>query len=525
MSPPLGEDERRRLAELRRYGILDTPPEAAFDRITRLTAHLLQVPIAQVTLVDEQRQWFKSSHGLDATETPRDVSFCAHAILSDEVMVVPDATHDSRFAANALVTGEPRIRFYAGAPLKSAGGANLGTLCAIDTKPRQLTPRDTEMLRDLAALACDELELRLALRERDQQMTAIRNLTSGVLITDADPEKRQILFANPGFSAITGYPPEEVIGRNCRFLQGPETDCQTVTEMRRALESRSSFHGVLLNYRKNGTPFWNELSISPVFNPDGELINFVGLQSDVTERKRTSDQLRESFDKLQQLEALRDNLTQMMVHDLRSPLGVVMGLLHLLQKTASGKLDAKERECIAIARNSAGQMQELITQLLDVTRLEEGHMPLSIAPCDLAEILRATAGPAQRLEAAERLQLELPEGGVQVLCDAELIRRVIGNLVGNAIKFTAPPGMIRVSIAADRTGAQVRVSDTGPGISEQDQPRIFDKFAQVESARGKHSTGLGLTFCKLAVEAQGGSIGVESTPGKGSSFWFTLNLA
>ena len=160
MSAALPENETARLASLRRYAILDTAPEVAFDRINRIAAEVLHVPVSLVTLVDEDRQWFKAAYGFNLPETSRDVSFCAHAILSDEVMVVEDALADARFAKNPLVTGGPRIRFYAGAPIKSSDGFNIGTLCAIDTKPRTLTKSEAAILRDLAELVRDELELR-----------------------------------------------------------------------------------------------------------------------------------------------------------------------------------------------------------------------------------------------------------------------------------------------------------------------------------------------------------------------------
>ncbi len=153
-------DEAERLAALRRYEILDTPPEPAFDRIVRLAAYVLGAPISLVSLIDESRQWFKARQGLEATQSPRSLAFCAHAILSDDVLVVPDARADRRFADNPMVTGEPNIRFYAGAPLCTPEGHRLGTLCVIDRKPRELDDQKRGLLADLSALVVDELELR-----------------------------------------------------------------------------------------------------------------------------------------------------------------------------------------------------------------------------------------------------------------------------------------------------------------------------------------------------------------------------
>lgn len=159
---PAGETER--LAAVRRYDVLDTPPDGAFDRITALAARLFDVPISIVSIVDTDRIWFKSHHGLDADQIGRDPGLCASAILQDEPWVVSNAITDPRTLANPLVAGGLGLRFYAGMPLKVSGGYNLGTLCVIDRKPREVTEDDLASLRDLAAIVVDELELRLAAR-------------------------------------------------------------------------------------------------------------------------------------------------------------------------------------------------------------------------------------------------------------------------------------------------------------------------------------------------------------------------
>lgn len=179
-APRIPENEHERLAALYELGILDTPAEERFDRLTRLATRLFDVPMALISIIDKDRQWFKSCTGLcDVSETPRSISFCGHAILSADAMVVPDALKDKRFADNPLVTGEPYIRFYAGQPLTARNGTRLGVLCLNDRRPRDFTEQDRQLLRDLAAMVEDQLylvqlsELQRAVQERQRAEEAL----------------------------------------------------------------------------------------------------------------------------------------------------------------------------------------------------------------------------------------------------------------------------------------------------------------------------------------------------------------
>jgi len=162
---PIPKNESKRIKVLWQYDILDTVPEEVFDDLTELAARICEAPIALITLVDEDRQWFKSKVGVTINETSRDISFCGHAIEQSDLFIVPDATLDKRFAKNPLVTSEPKIRFYAGAPLITPDGYALGTLCVIDKVPRELRPDQKQALRVLARHVMTQLELRRHSRE------------------------------------------------------------------------------------------------------------------------------------------------------------------------------------------------------------------------------------------------------------------------------------------------------------------------------------------------------------------------
>lgn len=182
ISAAIPHNEAKRLDALREYQVLDTPPEPNFDELTELVAEVLDVPIALVSLIDENRQWFKSHHGLDATETPREIAFCAHAILDKKLFVIEDSHDDERFKDNPLVTSDPDVRFYAGMPLITREGFKIGTVCGIDHKPRVLTKSQIRILDIVSRQVVDQLELRKNIIARDnlftQQSLALNSLES-----------------------------------------------------------------------------------------------------------------------------------------------------------------------------------------------------------------------------------------------------------------------------------------------------------------------------------------------------------
>ena len=245
--PKKPADEARRLEALRGLKILDTPPEERFDRLTRLAQNLLGVPTAMVSLVDDERQWFKSRQGLEAKETSRDLSFCGHAILGAEPFVVPDASKDPRFADNPLVVSAPNIRFYAGVPLRLSTGEAVGVLCVVDRIPRVLDPKRLGLLRDLASLVANELEgatLEVALssvREHEARGQALLDETTDLVLL-VDGEGR-LLDANKALLSALGRTLPEALALGVAGLLDPESRTLGGETLARALrgEERGAF--------------------------------------------------------------------------------------------------------------------------------------------------------------------------------------------------------------------------------------------------------------------------------------------
>jgi two-component system cell cycle sensor histidine kinase/response regulator CckA len=288
-------NESARLEMLRKAKILDTEPERAFDVITARAAEICNTPIALVSLVDENRQWFKSKVGVTATETSREIAFCSHAILQRDIMVVADALTDDRFADNPLVTGEPHIRFYAGMPLSITDGSRVGTLCVIDREPRHLTDDQIQQLRSLADSATILLEMRTSwVGELFQK--AVATITEGVTVADGRNREMPLIYANNAFRLMTGYTEEEIVGQSsCRLLVEDSARIDLLRAVEESLSKKEPYTAELLNTAKFGRRFWNRVCLVPHYNEAGDMIYVVGIHSDITQFKE-SETARQHFE-------------------------------------------------------------------------------------------------------------------------------------------------------------------------------------------------------------------------------------
>ncbi len=578
MPAPIPADEQARLARLRAYAILDTPPEETFDRITRMAATILGTPIALVSLVDESRQWFKSRVGLEAPETPRDVAFCAHTILERGTMIVTDATQDPRFSANPLVSGAPEIRFYAGAPLKSADGHCLGTLCAIDRVPRQLTQTQIRLLEDLAALVMEELELRaagtLAVREVAELTKAEQDLRDGQALLQmlhavataaneaADPGV-VIQQALVSVCAFTGWPvgfarlqppvgvrrdraltfwhceaPDYTVLRSALEADGPPdvatrggtaaatSDIRVVRNVAAALTlpervRRSGLRGGVTVPVRAGS----RLAAVLEFYSETPLADDIGAMSSALWNIAAS--ISRAIER-QDVDRMKDAFVATVSHELRTPLTSIKGSLSLIRNGVAGAVDSRLGKMLDIAYDSSDRLVRLVGDLLDVQLIAAGAMSFIWdtvnMPALIDQSLESNRAYCEQRGLTLRVEGVIPD--VAVTGDRDRLVQVLTNLLSNASKFSRAGGEIVVAVSVTAERVRLSVCDQGPGIPVEFQGRVFDRFAQadVSDIRSKGGTGLGLNISKSIVEAHRGTIDFLSIEGTGTTFFVDLPL-
>ena len=554
----LSPEKPERLEALCRYSIFDTAREPSFDRITRLVARTFQAPIVRLTFVDAEREWTKSWAGLDLPEPDRATSFCHHSILSDQVMLVPDAHQDPRFRNNPLVVSSPYARFYAGAPLKTFDGFILGTLCIIETQPRDFSATDDSTLVDFAAWVTSELELRRAAQtivtkgeEQEHVEEALRKSEAKVqeaavlheLIFNSIGEgihwidrEGNIIFENPAAARLLGWEMTDLIGLPAHVTMHhthadgsdyPSCDYHIDRTMQTGLACTVEDE---VFWRKDGTSLPVGYTATPVRDRNDEIIGSVVVFNDITKRKTTEKALQEAKEEAERINRLKSQFLANMSHEIRTPMNGVIGMTSFLLDT---DLDEEQREYIETVRTSGDALLSIINDILDFSKIEAGKLTLETHDFDLQEIVEGTlallAGTAQA-KGVELVGMTDPAVPVFLRGDSTRLRQILTNLLGNGIKFTSE-GEVSLRVSLQRETEQeatltFRVRDSGIGIPPEAQSRLFQSFAQAETSttRKYGGTGLGLSICKQLVERMGGQIGVESEAGKGSTFWFTLPL-
>ncbi len=511
-------DEASRLDALRALKLLDTPPEERFDRVTRMVKSVLKVPTALISLVDADRQWFKSRDGLDAPETARDISFCTHAILQDDVFIVEDAWADPQFADNPLVTGPPFIRFYAGKPLFSTSGKKVGTLCVLDSQPRKLTEEESAKLESLAGWAereinhfADETESFTRLENKLKLAHALENASDGIISTDLDGKIESL---NPAACQMFRYQAIDLIGKNISVLVPPRQHAKHVDFMARVKndatdEARTCLE--LAAVRNGGEEFPVELSFRKL--QVGERQFFVGIVRDISERKY--------------LERVKNDFLASVSHELRTPLTSILGALGML-KDDNSLTKAADKQLLEIAFLNSQRMNVLINDILDTEKLDADVMAFFNEKVSAGDLLEEAKKLNDAYALSENIKLvaSAPAEAMTVSVDRSRFIQVLTNLISNACKFS--PRGETVAIFAERDGnwAVFNIVDHGEGIPDEFRSKVFQRFAQAHPLKtnARKGTGLGLSISKTMVEKMGGHIGFDSVVGKGTCFHVRMPL-
>ena len=540
---PLPANEAQRLEALRALKLLDTPPEERFDRITRLAARVLAVPMAFVVLVDERRLFFKSRYGSELVEANRDDSFCGYAVLENKQLVVPDATGDPRFAAHPLVTEKPFVRCYVGSPIAATDGSLVGALCVMDHQPRILSSEDLAILHDLSLIAQIELnhgELAIAYRIQQQTEEKLRSSEArfrevvdipGKYVWETTLEGKT-LFTSDRVQEVLGYSAEEMSKRG--FFEGLIEEDAVVATAKFYYAAQKAQRFTDLEFRaktKSGNVIWLTARGAPMYGPEGrKLIGYRGVCEDITERKQIQQELITAKDAAESANRAKSEFLANMSHEIRTPMNAIVGMTGLLLGTS---LTSEQRDYSQTIRQSADALLTIISEILDFSKIEAGKLELESHAFDLPLLIE---------EAIDCVALQAGEKGVELFWqvapelapgytgDVTRMRQILVNLLANAVRFTSKGDVsINVTRAQNEGGDSFvlfSVWDTGIGIPADKIDRLFQSFSQVDASTTRKfgGTGLGLAISRKLTEMMGGNIWVESEDGKGSGFHVAVPL-
>jgi PAS domain S-box-containing protein len=521
-------DDPARLAALRATGLLDQDPGPAFERIARIARDLLAVPVAAVSLIDDRRERVIGQVGVEPPsgapmEVPIAESQGARVLVEGGALLIEDLReHPALGAIPGLAP--PGAVAFAAVPIATPDGHHPGVLCVIDRRPRAWCERDLATLRDLAEMAATEIELRAmkrAAQDHAAPAAAVMDRDRLLSVEGRDimlflrPGDGRVVEANQAAVAAYGYDRETLLGLSISDLRTPETLHTLSDDLGRAAGA-----GVLLesvHRRRDGTTFPVESSARGA-DVGGERL-VLAIVRDVSERKAAEHERAELLVRAQlaraeaeQANRLKDEFLSTLSHELRTPLNAILGWTRMLQ---SGQLpEARRAHALATIERNAHVQARLVDDILDVSRIVSGKLPLEITALDPCAIVAAAVDSVRPAAEAKGLQLHVAcerDLGT-VYADPGRLQQVVWNLLSNAVKFTPRGGQVEVRLRRADEQLEIEVSDTGQGIAPEFLPHVFERFRQADagSARQHGGLGLGLAIVRHLVELHGGSVSVQS---------------
>ena len=513
--PPIPANEMQRLAALREYEILDTPAEEAFDDLTLLASEICGTPVALMSLIDEKRQWFKSKHGTELTESAREIAFCAHAIHEHKIFIVEDTQDDERFKDNPLVVNFPLIRFYAGAPLTTPEGYNIGTLCVIDTQPKKLSERQIQTLNALSRRVVSELERKKAfekLKKMKMSLDDAQRLTK-VGSWDWDIVPNMITWSHNQYELfgrelgspvnlevyLSHFSPEEIAVIRLVTTQALEGkgEYRLEHEMKRCDGSRRIF-----------------LEAGRVeFNAQGKPVRMYGSTQDITEAKEAERIIADQQAKLlttSKMSALGE-MAGGIAHEINNPLTIISGKASQLRREINRGVVRQERLIADLDKIelTVTRIAKIIRGLLSFARNTD-HDPL--APIDLSQILSDTVELCSEKMKQKGIQMRIEDfDAMHILCRAPQISQIVMNLLSNAADAIEEcrEKWISIHVSSHDGYASIAVTDSGAGIPPEVVEKMMQPFFTTKDV-GK-GTGLGLSLSKGLAEQHGGSLSYDAS--------------
>ncbi|HSJ66280.1 MAG TPA: ATP-binding protein [Anditalea sp.] len=536
---PRPENEKERLKELLSMEIMNSGREEQFDDIAALASNICKAPISLLAFVDETKQYFKAKIGMQEEQTDRKIAFCSHTILNDDIFIVEDTAVDERFHDNPLVTGSPHTRFYAGMPLRTSSGMNIGTLCVLDTEKRELSEEQKTALRLLARQVIKELELRKA--NLEYQRTINKLESTETLLLQAENLARlgswEYNISTQGFictqnvAKLLNISFDEDISGFCTIANALSDPDQEIlnTKWQNAINSGKDFEHIAL--LPGEIEKWVSFRSKTHFSED-ILEKVIGYIQDVTELHTHENKLITDKAKAEEATAAKSEFLAIMSHEIRTPLNAIIGLNYLLLQ--ENNIRDEHKETLRAIRFSSQNLLSLINDILDFSKIESGKIEIEKINFRLKDLLNSIRQSIY-VKASEKninLVLAVDEDTPNEVCgDPIKLTQILNNLIGNAIKFT-DEGDVKVEVDViyqngNEYVLEFSVIDSGIGIPDDKLNLIFERFVQASASthRSHGGTGLGLAITKRLIELQGGNIEVKSKVGTGSVFTFTITYS
>lgn len=586
LSAPFPDNEEQRLEKLYELDILDTLEEEAFDDLTHLAAHICGTPIALISLVDRDRQFLKSHYGFAGNSMPRDIGLCPHAILNNDLTIIEDTSKDQRFFDNPIVTGDPSVRFYAGAPLIFADDICVGTLCIVDHIPRSITEEQKNTLRVLAEQVITQLELRQKIRElesnyRDrtdalvklQRSEAREQIRSSVLeqlaygddiehileriVLGIEQQYSEAqcsiqLYDKESHSLVHGSAPHlprlfKDAVQKINISSGLTSAAQCALTKKRTIDDNmlKSKNWHLLKdvmVKTDITACWAE----PILNSKGQLLATCSLYfknsksldnvlfSDLkyainliaitVQRKQEEQELLRAKETAELVSEAKSEFLSSMSHELRTPLGAILGFAQLLESDTNPPLSSNQRENLEYILSSGRHLLSFINDLLDLSSIEAGKVELNTQNIDINDVVLECIGLSRVIAKQTDITLLFSGEHQTVRADRIKLKQILLNLIDNAIKYNIEAGSVEVKwYKTDRGTIRTEVKDTGIGIPTEQHKKLFTKFNRLAMKYSAvEGTGIGLELTKQLVELMDGKIGFNSQVNIGTTFWFEL---